>query len=87
MSSLSAEPDFVFRHCDLLQSDILVNTESLKVEGVIDWEYGGFWPEFFESPFFRDPRPSGAQFKSDLENARLREFLCETIKIFLVTHD
>lgn len=38
-SSLSAEPDSVFCHCDLSQSNIIVNPESSKVEGAIDWEY------------------------------------------------
>lgn len=85
--SPSAEPDLVFCHCDLSQSNIIVNPESLKVEGVIDWEYGGFWHEFFETPFFRDPRASGRQFKDDSENAPLRDFLCEMTRIFLVAHD
>ena len=52
--SLSAESDLVFCHCDLPQSNIIVDPESLKVEGVIDWEYGRFWPKIFETPYFRD---------------------------------
>lgn len=47
----------------------------LKVEGIVDWEYAGFWPEYFETPYFRDPRPSGAQFGDEVENERLVEFL------------
>lgn len=72
---VTAEKGFVFCHCDLSQSNIIVNPETLKIEGIIDWEYGGFWPDFFETPYFRDPRPSGAQFKNMSENALLVEFL------------
>ncbi|KAK3943201.1 hypothetical protein QBC46DRAFT_361945 [Diplogelasinospora grovesii] len=43
---VTLEPDLVFCHCDLSQSNII--------------EYGGYWPAFFKSPYFRDPRPSGA---------------------------
>ena len=71
----SATPEFVFCHCDLSQSNILVDLETLKIQGIIDWEYGGYWPAFFESPCFRDPRPSGAQFREEGENGGFVEFL------------
>lgn len=67
--------NLVFCHCDLSQSNIIVDPATLKIDGIIDWEYGGYWPEFFESQYFRDPRPSGAQFKNHLDNARLVDFL------------
>lgn len=67
--------NLVFCHCDLSQSNIIVDPVTLKIEGIIDWEYGGYWPDFFESQYFRDPRPSGAQFRNDAENARLVDFL------------
>ncbi|PNY19960.1 Uncharacterized protein TCAP_07434 [Tolypocladium capitatum] len=53
--------ELVFCHCDLSQSNIIVDPATLKIEGIIDWEYGGYWPDFFETQYFRDPRPSGAQ--------------------------
>ncbi len=59
----------------LSQSHIIVNPETLKIEGIIDWEYAGYWPAFFESPYFRDPRPSGAQFRDDSENRQFVAFL------------
>jgi len=74
---VSPDRSFVMCHCDLSQSNIIVNPRTLKIEGIIDWEYGGFWPDFFESPFFRDPRPSGAQFRDVSENAILVDFLKE----------
>ena len=80
---LPTKGDLVFCHCDLSQSNIIVNPESLKIEGIIDWEYGGFWPKLFESPFFRDPRPSGAQFRCDSDNTPFRQFLSEVIKILV----
>jgi aminoglycoside phosphotransferase len=67
--------DFVFCHCDLSQSNIMVDPETLKIEGIIDWEYAGYWPAFFESPFFRNPRPSGAQFRDEAGNCQFIDFL------------
>lgn len=71
------EDELIFCHCDLSQSNIIVDPENLKIEGIIDWEHGGFWPEYFETPYYHDPRPSGAQFRRDSENIRFREFLCK----------
>lgn len=69
------EGEFVFCHGDLSQTNVIVDPETLRVEGVVDWEYGGFWPEYFETPYFRDSRPSGAQFRDERGNVRLVEFL------------
>ncbi|KAB5522088.1 hypothetical protein GE09DRAFT_500479 [Coniochaeta sp. 2T2.1] len=49
------QQDFVFCHCDLSQSNIIVDPVTLKIQGIIDWEYEGFWPDYFETPYFRDP--------------------------------
>ncbi|KAI5862978.1 kinase-like domain-containing protein [Durotheca rogersii] len=73
--STTPETDLVFCHCDLSQSNIIVDPITLKIEGIIDWEYGGYWPAFFETPYFRDPRPSGAQFRTRSENNQLVDFL------------
>ena len=40
--------------------NIIVDPKTLTIEGIIDWEHGGYWPAFFDSPFFRDPRAFGA---------------------------
>lgn len=74
-AKVADEEDFVFCHGDLSQSNIIVDPNRLEIEGIIDWEYGGFWPDYFESPYFRNPRPSGAQFRNEAENAPLVEFL------------
>ena len=75
--SVSTDDNLVFCNCGLSQSNIIVDPENLKIEGIIDWEYGGCWPEYLETPFYRDPRASGAQFRRDSGNARFREFLCK----------
>ncbi|RCI12783.1 hypothetical protein L249_0726 [Ophiocordyceps polyrhachis-furcata BCC 54312] len=73
--------NLVFCHCDLSQSNIIVHPLTLKIEGIIDWEYGGYWPDFFETQYFRDPRPSGAQFRNHSENARLEDsFVLKHVK-------
>jgi hypothetical protein len=80
---VTLETDFIFCHCDLSQSNIIDNPETLKIEGIIDWEYGGYWPTFFESLFFRDPRPSGAQFKDNSGNTKFVKFFSVSKKTSL----
>lgn len=75
VSKSSATDDFVFCHNDLSQSNIIVNAKTLKITSIIDWEFAGYFPRFFEAPFFRDPRPSGAQVKDLTDNALLVDFL------------
>ena len=45
--------EFVFCHNDLSQHNVIVDPQTLKVRAIIDWEYSGYWPEWFEWPFFR----------------------------------
>lgn len=52
--------DLVFCHNDLSTHNIIVDPETLKVKGVIDWEYAGFYPKEFEGMYFRRPGPSVA---------------------------
>lgn len=54
--SPSERDEFVFCHNDLNQSNVMVDPISLKRKAIIDWEYAGFFPEYFDSPFFRAPR-------------------------------
>ena len=58
---LSAEEQFVFCHCDLSQDNILVNPQTLQIVAVIDWEYGGFFPQGHEIPFYESSKASGLQ--------------------------
>ncbi|KAI9749710.1 MAG: Calcineurin subunit B [Chaenotheca gracillima] len=71
----------VFCHNDLSQSNILVNPDDLKISGIIDWEFAGYYPSYFEAHFFRDPRPSGAQMRDLGDDLQLVDFLsqhCQT---------
>ena len=54
------DEEYVFCHNDLSQYNVLVDPESLRINAVIDWEYAGFWPEWFEMPLWRRVGPSGA---------------------------
>ncbi|MCJ1265527.1 hypothetical protein MMC22_005407, partial [Lobaria immixta] len=66
---------FVFCHNDLGQQNIIVNSETLITAAIIDWEFAGYYPPFFEYPFFQDPRGSGAQMKALTDKAQLVESL------------
>ncbi|KAI9886841.1 MAG: hypothetical protein M1823_001340 [Watsoniomyces obsoletus] len=48
----------VFCHNDLSQHNIVVDPVSLKINAIIDWEYAGFYPAYFEARFFERSGPS-----------------------------
>lgn len=56
----STTEEYVFCHNDLSQYNILVGPETLRINAIIDWEYAGFWPEWFKMPLWRRVGPSGA---------------------------
>ncbi|OBT61894.1 hypothetical protein VE03_08725 [Pseudogymnoascus sp. 23342-1-I1] len=66
--------DFVFCHCHLSQSNIIVHPDTLKITGIIGWEFAGFFPSFFESPFYLSAKPSGAQVR-DFKTKELVDFI------------
>ena len=66
--------EYVFCHQDLSQGNIIVNPETLQIAGIIDWEYAGFYPEYAETPFFRDSKFSGIQAKYLTKIAELKKF-------------
>lgn len=66
---------FVFCHCDLGWSNIIIDPHYPRVRAILDWEYAGYWPAFFELPYFRDLRPTGAQFIDALEFTWMRNFM------------
>lgn len=57
---VSQTQEYVFCHNDLSQHNILVDPTTLKITAIIDWEYSGFWPEYFEFPFYTRRGPSVA---------------------------
>lgn len=48
----AASAEYVFCHNDLSQHNIIVDPETLKINAIIDWEYAGFRPPYFEAPFY-----------------------------------
>ncbi|KAH0584517.1 hypothetical protein H2248_010050 [Termitomyces sp. 'cryptogamus'] len=38
----------VFSHADLSPDNVMVDKETGKVTGIIDWEMAGWWPEYWE---------------------------------------
>ncbi|KMU72962.1 hypothetical protein CISG_09926 [Coccidioides immitis RMSCC 3703] len=65
---------YVFCHNDLSQSNVIVDPDTLEVNGIIDWEFAGFFPKCFDAPFYRSPKPSGAQIRSLADTCELEQF-------------
>ena len=53
--SLRSSPndEYVFCHNDLSQHNVVVDPKTLKITGILDWEYAGFFPQFFDAPFYK----------------------------------
>jgi len=51
----SEKEEYRFTHNDLSQHNFLCNKKTGKVEVIIDWEFAGFYPSFFEAPLWRAP--------------------------------
>ncbi|TQS33275.1 hypothetical protein Golomagni_06387 [Golovinomyces magnicellulatus] len=73
----SSKEEFVFCHNDLSQHNVIVEPETLKINAIIDWEYAGFYPDFFEAKFYTRPGPSDAlkKYNEKSDTAKLLEFL------------
>ncbi|KAL4950838.1 kinase-like domain-containing protein [Aspergillus filifer] len=56
----SDNAEYVFCHNDLSQPNVIVDPDTLKIRAIIDWEYAGFFPEYFEAPFYERLGPSVA---------------------------
>ena len=67
--------EYVFCHNDVSEYNVIVDPETLKIEAIIDWEYAGFYPEFFEAPIYTRHGPY-AQVTNDSKKAsRMLSFL------------
>ncbi|KAK4040792.1 kinase-like domain-containing protein [Parachaetomium inaequale] len=72
----AAEVDeYVFCHNDLSQHNVVVDPDTLKITGIIDWEYAGFYPARFEMPFYTRFGPSVALKDEVDDSAELLDFL------------
>lgn len=71
----AGDEEYAFCHNDLSTSNILVDPETLKIQAIIDWEYAGFYPAYFEGQFWRRPGPSVALEGEEDDVQRLVRFL------------
>ncbi|KAL2121040.1 hypothetical protein VTJ04DRAFT_5067 [Mycothermus thermophilus] len=72
---VAERPEYVFCHNDCSQHNVIVNPETLKIAAIVDWEYAGFYPEYFEFPFYKRRGPSVALDEEEDDTNRLLEFL------------
>lgn len=72
---VSREREFIFCHNDLSQHNIVVDPKTLKIRAILDWEYAGFFPAYFEGPFWKRPGPSVALEGEHDDTAELLQFL------------
>jgi DNA-directed RNA polymerase subunit N (RpoN/RPB10) len=78
------EEEYVFCHNDLGRHNVLVDPQTLKITAIIDWEYGGFWPEWFEGRFWERPGPSAALDGEEVDAECCRAWLmahCDAVEI------
>ncbi|KAK8174500.1 hypothetical protein BC567DRAFT_209769 [Phyllosticta citribraziliensis] len=47
----------VFTHGDLTQLNIIVDKDSYRIRALLDWEYAGWYPEYWEYVKFVDTHP------------------------------
>lgn len=40
-------------HNDLGPQNVFVDPDTFKIVGIIDWEFAGFFPQYFELPLWR----------------------------------
>jgi len=67
--------EYVFCHNDLSQQNVIVDPVTFQIRAIIDWEYAGFYPEFFDFPFFKRLGPSVALEGETDDTEKLLAFL------------
>lgn len=50
----SDSDEFVLCHNDLAPQNIFVDPHNFRIVGIIDWEFAGFFPQYFELPLWRE---------------------------------
>ncbi|OAQ65097.1 protein kinase-like protein [Pochonia chlamydosporia 170] len=71
----SETDEFVFCHNDLSEYNIIVDPKELTIRAIIDWEYAGYYPEFFEAPIYTRHGPNAQVTNDDGLVSRMLEFL------------
>ncbi|KAF2152456.1 hypothetical protein K461DRAFT_294119 [Myriangium duriaei CBS 260.36] len=70
----ASEEDFVFCHNDCSQANIIVDPDTLKINAILDWEYAGFYPRYFDRPWYKRWGPAGALPSEEDDRPRLLAF-------------
>lgn len=76
--------EYVLCHNDFAQHNVIVDEVTLKVKAIIDWEFGGFWPKWFEQLFWKRPGPSTISEGENDDVERCRKWLidhCEEVEM------
>ncbi|EXU99230.1 aminoglycoside 3'-phosphotransferase/choline kinase domain protein [Metarhizium robertsii] len=76
--------EYVFCHNNLREHNVIVDPETLKIQAIINWEFGGFWPAWFERPFWKRRGPSMAVEGEEDNVERCRDWLmnhCDEVEI------
>jgi hypothetical protein len=68
------------------QHNIIVNPETLKINAIINWEFGGFWPKWLERCFWERPGPSVALEGEEDDAERCREWLINHFEEVIMPH-
>lgn len=79
MQEASSENEYAFCHNDLSQHNVIVNPDTLKIAAIIDWEYAGFFPEEFDSPYYKRPGPSVAIDGEEDDTDKLMQFIVDHV--------
>ncbi len=72
---VSDHDEYVFCHNDLSQHNVIVDPDTLKIKAIIDWEYAGFYPAYFEMPFYARLGPAVAIDGEVDDSEKLLDFL------------
>jgi len=55
--------------------NVIIDPISLKIRAIIDWEYAGFYPEYFDTRFYKRLGPSVALEGEKDDSEELLDFL------------
>ncbi|KAF9772976.1 hypothetical protein IL306_009270 [Fusarium sp. DS 682] len=72
---ISETEEYVFCHDDLSEYNVIVDPQTLKIKAIIDWEYAGFYPEYFEAPIYTRHGPRAQTTNDPAHVSRMLEFL------------
>ncbi|KAI9753126.1 MAG: hypothetical protein M4579_005313 [Chaenotheca gracillima] len=68
---------YVFCHNDLSQNNIIVDPGTLEIKAIVDWEFAGFYPEWFERDYWKRDGPSIPMEGEEDDTLKLKTWLLE----------